>query len=72
MLHPSYTDLMKIVNSEVEEEILEYQQPLFHRYGNCKTRRQNRHGAEPLVYSAGKNRFPSQWKNSQRKNEDPR
>ncbi len=37
MLHPSYSDLMKVVNSEVEpgeEKIVN--QPLFHRNGNSK------------------------------------
>ena len=32
MLHPSYSDLMKVVNSEVED----CKQPLFHRNGNSK------------------------------------
>ena len=37
MLHPSYTDLMKVVNKDVEEgETTSYQQPLFHRYGYSK------------------------------------
>ena len=32
MLHPSYTDLMKVVNSEVEPG----EAPVVYRYGNCK------------------------------------
>ncbi len=33
MLHPSYTDLMKVVNQDVEEgEIKGCKQPVFHRY----------------------------------------
>ena len=34
MLHPSYTDLMKVVNKDVEDgENQGSQQPLFHRDG---------------------------------------
>ena len=33
MLHPSYSDLMKVVNSEVEPG---EEKPLFHRNGNSK------------------------------------
>ena len=34
MLHPSYTDLMKVVNKDVEEgETKVVNQPLFYRYG---------------------------------------
>ena len=55
MLHPSYTDLMKIVNSEVEEG----DTPVVNsRYSivmaTAKRARQIIDGAEPLVYSAGK------------------
>ena len=35
MLHPSYSDLMKVVNSEVEPGE-DCKQPLFHRNGNSK------------------------------------
>ena len=35
MLHPSYTDLMKVVNSDVEPgETKIVRQPLLHRYGD--------------------------------------
>ena len=55
MLHPSYTDLMKVVNSEVEEG----DTPVVNsRYSivmaTAKRARQIIDGAEPLVYSAGK------------------
>ena len=55
MLHPSYTDLMKIVNSEVEEG----DTPVVNsRYSivmaTAKRARQIIDGAEPLDYSAGK------------------
>ena len=37
MPHPSYTDLMKVVNKEVEEgETKSSQQPLFYRNGYSK------------------------------------
>ena len=37
MLHPSYSDLMKVVNSEVEPgEAPVVNQPLFHSNGNVK------------------------------------
>lgn len=37
MLHPSYTDLMNIVNGDVEEGgRTGYQQPLLYRYGNSQ------------------------------------
>ncbi|MDO5422899.1 MAG: DNA-directed RNA polymerase subunit omega [Eubacteriales bacterium] len=55
MLHPSYTDLMKIVNSEVEQG----DTPVVNsRYSivmaTAKRARQIIDGADPLVYSAGK------------------
>ena len=55
MLHPSYTDLMKIVNSEVEQG----DTPVVNsRYSivmaTAKRARQIIGGAEPLVYAAGK------------------
>ncbi len=38
MLHPSYTDLMQVVNKDVEEGRNKgRQQPLFDRYGNIET-----------------------------------
>ena len=38
MLHPSYTDLMKVVNKDVEEGAkIDRQQSLFDRYGNIET-----------------------------------
>ncbi|NLK28298.1 MAG: DNA-directed RNA polymerase subunit omega [Clostridiales bacterium] len=50
MLHPSYTDLMKVVNSEVEHG----EQPVVNsRYSiviaTAKRARQIIHGAEPLI-----------------------
>lgn len=55
MLHPSYTDLMEVVNSEVEEG----ETPVVNsRYSIVlATAKRARHlidGAEPMVYSAGK------------------
>lgn len=55
MLHPSYTDLMKIANSEVEPG----ETPVVtSRYSivmaTAKRARQIIDGADPLVYSAGK------------------
>ena len=55
MLHPSYTDLMKVVNSEVEDG-----EPLVvnSRYSivlaTAKRARELIAGAEPLVYAAKK------------------
>ena len=55
MLHPSYTDLMKVVNSEVE---LGDTPVVNSRYSivmaTAKRARQIIGGAEPLVYAAGK------------------
>lgn len=55
MLHPSYADLMKVVNSEVEEG----EQPVVNsRYSiviaTAKRARQIIDGSEPLVEGAGK------------------
>ena len=55
MLHPSYTDLMKVVNSEVEQG----EQPVVNsRYSivmaTSKRARQLIDGEEPLVYGVGK------------------
>lgn len=55
MLHPSYTDLIDAVNSEVEEG----EQPLIQsRYSiviaSAKRARQLIAGEDPLVYSRGK------------------
>ncbi len=55
MLHPSYSDLMKVVNSEVEEG----ETPVVNsRYSivlaTAKRARQIIGGSLPLVYSAGK------------------
>ena len=55
MLHPSYTDLMKVVNSEVEEG----DTPVVNSrcsivMATAKRARQIIGGAEPLVYAAGK------------------
>ena len=55
MLHPSYTDLMRVVNSEVEQG----EQPVVNsRYSivmaTSKRARQLIDGEEPLVYGAGK------------------
>lgn len=55
MLHPSYADLMKVVNSEVEEG----EQPVVNsRYSiviaTSKRARQIIDGSEPLVEGAGK------------------
>lgn len=55
MLHPSYTDLMEVVNSEVEPG----EQPIVNsRYSivmaTAKRARQIIAGSEPLVKSAGK------------------
>lgn len=36
MLHPSYTDLMKVVNQDVEEGYKDCQQPLFYCTCNSK------------------------------------
>ena len=64
MLHPSYSDLIRVVNSEVEEG----EQPVVQsRYSiviaTAKRARQIIAGAEPLVEDAeGKNRCPSLWK----------
>ncbi len=61
MLHPSYTDLINAVNSEVEPG----EQPVVQsRYSivlaTSKRARQIIGGAEPLIAkSAGKKRFPS-------------
>ena len=54
MLHPSYQDLMKVVNSEVEEG----EQPVVNsRYSivlaTSKRARQIISGEEPLVHKAG-------------------
>ena len=59
MLHPSYTDLMAVVNSEVEEG----EQPVVQsRYSiviaAAKRARQIIAGSEPLVDGRGKSRFP--------------
>ena len=55
MLHPSYTDLMDVVNSEVGEN----ETPVVKsRYSivlaTAKRAREIIAGAEPMVYSAGK------------------
>lgn len=55
MLHPSYTDLMEVVNSEVGEN----DTPVVNsRYSivlaTAKRAREIIGGAEPMVYSAGK------------------
>ncbi|MEE0418864.1 MAG: DNA-directed RNA polymerase subunit omega [Lachnospiraceae bacterium] len=55
MLHPSYSDLMKVVNSEVEEG----DTPVVNsRYSivlaTAKRARGLIDGAEPMVYSSGK------------------
>lgn len=55
MLHPSYTDLMEVVNSEVEPG----EQPVVQsRYSivmaTSKRARQIIAGSEPLVYAKGK------------------
>lgn len=55
MLHPSYTDLMRIVNSEVEQG----DTPVVNsRYSivlaTAKRARNLIDGAEPMVYAAGK------------------
>lgn len=55
MIHPSYSDLMEVVNSEVEQG----EQPVVQsRYSivmaTSKRARQIIAGAEPLVYSKGK------------------
>lgn len=55
MLHPSYTDLMDVVNSEVGEN----ETPVVKsRYtivlATAKRAREIIAGAEPMVYSAGK------------------
>lgn len=55
MLHPSYTDLMEVVNSEVGEN----ETPVVNsRYSivlaTAKRAREIIGGAEPMVYSAGK------------------
>lgn len=55
MLHPSYTDLMNVVNSEVGEN----ETPVVNsRYSivlaTAKRAREIIGGAEPLVYSSGK------------------
>ena len=56
MLHPSYADLMRVVNSEVEEG----EQPVVNsRYSiviaTSKRARQIIDGSEPLVDGEGKN-----------------
>lgn len=64
MLHPSYSDLIRVVNSEVEEG----EQPVVQsRYSiviaTAKRARQIIAGAEPLVEDAGKKPLcPSLWK----------
>lgn len=55
MLHPSYTDLMEVVNSEVGEN----ETPVVNsRYSivlaTAKRAREIIGGADPMVYSAGK------------------
>ena len=55
LIHPSYTDLMAVVNSEVEPG----EQPIVNsRYSvvmaTAKRARDIIAGAEPLVYAAGK------------------
>lgn len=55
MLHPSYTDLMAVVNSEVEQG----EQPVVQsRYSivlaTAKRARQIIGGEDPLIYSRGK------------------
>ena len=55
MLHPSYTDLMDVVNSEVGEN----ETPVVKSHysivlATAKRAREIIAGAEPMVYSAGK------------------
>lgn len=55
MLHPSYTDLMKVVNSEVEQgEQLVVNSRYSIVMATSKRARQIIAGEEPLVYAAGK------------------
>ena len=68
MLHPSYSDLMSVVNKEVEEG----ETPVVNsRYSivmaTSKRARQLVSGAEPQVNPNGKRRFLSQSKNLQMK-----
>lgn len=55
MLHPSYTDLMNVVNSEVEQgEQLVVNSRYSIVMATSKRARQIIGGEEPLVYGAGK------------------
>ena len=55
MLHPSYTDLMNVVNSEVEQgEQLVVNSRYSIVMATSKRARQIIGGEEPLIYSAGK------------------
>lgn len=53
MIHPSYVELMKVVNNDVEigEEPVG-KQPLFNRNRNCQESRQIIAGAEPMAEKA--------------------
>ena len=60
MLHPSYTDLMNIANSEVEQgRTACCKQPLFHCIGNCETRQTDYCRLWPLTdHNDCQKRFP--------------
>jgi len=64
MLHPSYSDLMNVVNSEVEPG---EQAVVNSRYSivmaTSKRAREIIDGAEPLVKDDGKKALPSQLQN---------
>ena len=52
MLHPSYSDLINAVNSEVEQPVVQSRYSIV--IASAKRARQIIDGAEPLVPSAGK------------------